>query len=213
MNQLGQHSECRNESGKEFAYALGGDGFARGACAPFGEPLPDRWCCWLCGCVGAWDFELELGAAAAAAGEAESAAPNRWDAGDVLDVPAVLFVLAVKSVLYDCLSWGAGDGAIAIAVLIMSGVERIRSGSRFAVGAVGAVRRVFLARYSGVLVLPAKPARDCQAWVGTVPAPDAPLWSFCQENDWQEPALCASFSRSKRIRERSLRWTCSCSAG
>lgn len=109
---------CRKREG-DVAYALGGDGFTRGACAPFGEPLPDR--CWSCR-LGARVFELGVAAAPAAAGE--SAAPNRWAAaGDVLDVPAALLLLAVKSVLYDCLSWGAGDGAMAIAALIVSIVE------------------------------------------------------------------------------------------
>lgn len=82
------------------AYALGGDDFAVGGCGPLGEPLPER-CCWGAGAFGAAD-----------GAEVKGAGAVLCEVGDLL-------ALFDKSAPYAGRSCGAGDGAIAIAVLML----------------------------------------------------------------------------------------------
>jgi hypothetical protein len=85
-------------------YALGGEGFvvavaAADAPAPLGLPLPER----ACGCAGAM-------------GVTDTAAVVRWaESDDAADGAAG----GAKSAPKEGLSWGAGEGAIAMAILIV----------------------------------------------------------------------------------------------
>lgn len=91
-------------SGGGFAYALGGDDFCGFAVAPapLGLPLPDR-----DDGAGTW-----FGVADDAGGGGGGAAAVLWALGEVA-------VGGGRSEPYDGLSWGAGDTAMATAVLMI----------------------------------------------------------------------------------------------
>lgn len=84
------------------AYALGGEDFAAAASAPLGLPLPERGCC----CAA---FGVPEGAAVVRCAEGEDAA----------ETEAAALCGGGKSAPKEGLSWGAGEGAIAMAVLMV----------------------------------------------------------------------------------------------
>lgn len=84
------------------AYALGGEDFAAAVRPPLGLPLPERGSC----CAA---FGVPEGAAVVRCAEGEDAA----------ETEAAALAVAGKSAPNAGLSWGAGEGAIVMAVLMV----------------------------------------------------------------------------------------------